>query len=428
MSALTKLWSLRRERPRFVAVAIGVLLVLLTYPFVDWWLRTLDIAPSFEFWDFGAYDMAVDRWLGGEPIYQQNEHGGFHGTFLYPPIYLLLFRPFVTILPFREAAIAWSVFSVGVLWIGLQLAISACGLRLHVVERGLLLWAILGFQPLLLGVKMGQTAALLAGLLSFALYALVRGTWGNTPWSLASGALTAFVGLFKLSYAPSGAHLLANRDRLLGAIGLGVALLGVSLLVFGLEIHRTYVDVLAWGVHRSSGARSPAFWLAPYYRPIAWFDPSSLPISWLSWPLALKAGASAAIVFGAVLAAPTADRETFALGVAAVPLLSPLTYAYYFVALLPAVVVLLAVEFERDGYPELPLVGFLLVHFHSYGLWFAVVYLPETFPVVAEYRAFYPLLQPGLWGNVLLVGLAAHRVARSVTIPEWLPHPKLERG
>lgn len=409
MSALSKLWSQRSERPAFVALALGVLLVLLTHPFVDWWLRTLDIAPAFKFWDFGAYNAAVNRWMSGEPIYQQNENGGFHGTFLYPPIYLLLFRPFTAALPFREAAIAWSVVSVTLLWVALQFVISAFGIRLRIWERGVLLWAILGFQPLLLGVKMGQTAALLAGLLTLALYALIRGEWGNTPWSLASGGLTAFVGLFKLSYAPSGAHLLANRDRLLGAIGLTIALLGGSLLIFGLEIHRTYVDVLLWGIGRSSDARSPALWLAPYYRPLAW----------IPFTLALKVGASIAIVAGALLAAPVADRETFALGVAAFPLLSPLTYAYYFVALLPAILVLLAVELERDGRPLVPLLGLVLIHLHSYGLWFSVVYLPEHFPVMAEYRAFYPLLQPGLWGNLILVGLAGYRVAESTSLARF---------
>lgn len=412
MSALSRLWSLRSERPTFVAVAIGVLVVLLAYPFVDWWLRAAEIAPQFRFWDFGAYNAAVDRWLAGEVIYEQNDNGGFHGTYLYPPVFLLLFRPFTSALPFREAAMAWSVFSVGLLWVGLQLAIGACGLKLRVWERGLLLWAILGFQPLLLGVKMGQTAAFLAGMLALALVALIRGQRdqrGSAPARLASGAVTAFVGTFKLSYAPSGAHLLANRDRFLGAVGAGIALVAASLVVFGAETNLTYVEVLGWGLGKSSDPRSPALWLAPYYRPLAW----------LPGALVLKVGASLAVAAGAVLAAPAADRETFALGVAAVPLLSPLTYAYYFVPLLPAVVVLLAVELERDGRPVVPLVGLLLVHLHSYGLKFFVNYLPSVFPAIRALEPVYWLLQPGLWGNLLLVGLAAARVAEFVTVPAW---------
>lgn len=409
MSALSRLWSLRSERPTFVAVAVGVLVVLLAYPFVDWWLRAAEIASPFRFGDFGAYGGAIDRWLSGEPIYERNENGGFHGTYLYPPVFLLLFRPFTAALPFREAAIAWSVFSVGLLWIGLQLVIAACGLKLRAWERGLLLWAMLGFQPLLLGVKLGQTAAFLTAMLSFALVALIRGQRGSAPGRLASGTFTAFVGTFKLSYATSGAHLLANRDRLLGAIGTGVVLVVASVLVFGVETNRTYVEVLWWGLQQSSDPRSPALWLSPYYRPLAW----------LPGALALKVGASLAIAAGAVFAAPAADRETFALGVAAIPLLSPLTYAYYFVALLPAVVVLLAVELERDGRPVVPLVGLLLLHLHSYGLKFFVDHLPPVFPAMEALKPVYWLLQPGLWGNLLLVGLAAVRVAEFATVPAW---------
>lgn len=410
VSVLSRLWSLRRERPTFVAVAVLVLAALLVYPAVDWWLRAAEIASPFRFWDFGAYSGGVNRWQTGEPIYEQNEDGGFHGTYLYPPVFLLLFRPFVAPLPFRASAMAWVVVSVGLLWIGLQLVIAACGLDLRARERLVLLWAMLGFHPLLLSVKMGQTAAFLAGMLALSFVGLVVGTRGSAASRLASGAFTAFVGTFKLSYATSGAHLLANRDRLVGALVTGIALVVASVLVFGVATNRTYLEVLLWGLQQSNDARSPALWLSPYYRPLAW----------LPGALAIKVGGCIAIAMGAVLARPAADRETFALGVAAIPLLSPLTYIYYFVALLPAIVVLLAVEFDRGGRPVIPLVGLLLLHLHSYGLRFLVVVLPSTFPAMKGLEPVYFLLQPGLWGNLLVVGVAAARVGQAATVPEWL--------
>jgi len=121
------------------------------------------------------------------------------------------------------------------------------------------------------------------------------------------------------------------------------------------------------------------------------------------YSLAIRVAASLAIVVG-VLRADGAVREVTALGFAAVPLLAPLTYAYYFVAALPAVVLLVAAELDRpDGRPALPVVGLLLIQFHSYGLRWAGMTAPEGVPAV--------LLQPGLYGNLLLVGLAAARVA-----------------
>lgn len=410
MSALSRLWSLRSERPGLVALAVLVLVALLVYPLVDWWLRAAGIASEFIFWDFGAYSHAVHRWQTGRPIYQQNEGGGFHGTYLYPPVFLLLFYPFAAALSFRGAALAWIGLSVALLWIALQLAIAACGLKLRWWERGLLLWPMLGFHPLLLSVKMGQTAAFLAGTLTLAYVALVRGQGGGSPWRLASGAFTAIAGTFKLSYAPSGAHLLADRDRLFGAVVTGIGLVVVSLLVFGVETNRTYLEVLRWGLRVSETTRSPALWQSPYYRPLAW----------LPGTVAIKVAASLAIAAGAVLARPTADRETFALGVAAVPLLAPVTYTYYLTVLLPAAVVLLAIEFERGGRPEIVLVGLLLVHVHAYGLRLLVVVLPNDVPAMTALEPAYPLLQPGLWGNLLLVGLAAVRVGRATTVPSWL--------
>jgi len=147
------------------------------------------------------------------------------------------------------------------------------------------------------------------------------------------------------------------------------------------------------GIDEGTAARSPTIWLPPYYRPF--YD--------VPYSLAVRIAASLAIVVG-VLRADGAVREVTALGFAAVPLLAPLTYAYYFVAAVPAVVLLVAAELDRpDGRPALPVVGLLLIQFHSYGLRWAGMVAPEWLPGV--------LLQPGLYGNLLVVGLAGARVA-----------------
>lgn len=407
MAALARLWSLREERPLFVVTALAVLGVLLAYPFVDWWLRTAGIAPEFRFWDFGAYWKAVTSWRAGGEIYVPNEGGGYHGSYLYPPVSLLLFWPFVAALPFRGAAMAWEAVSFVLLWGGLQLVAASLGFDFEWWERGVLAWAMLGFQPLLLSLKMGQTAAFLAAVLCFALVALAYGEREGRPWRLASGGFTALVGAVKLTYAPAGAHLLGDRDRMAGAVATGAGLLAASVLLFGPATHLAYVDVLQWGLGQGTDARSPARWLAPYYRPLAWL-PFSLP---------LRVSLSLVVAAYAALAARGADRAVFALGVAAFPLLAPLTYTYYLVALLPAVLVLLAAELEIDGRPAVPVVGLLLVSLHSYGLKLLVDVLPTVLPAGEALRPVYPLLQPGLWGNALLFGLAAVRVGEAVTLP-----------
>jgi len=387
MSLLRRLLASRDERPGLVAVALLTCLVLATYPAVDWYLRAADIAPRFGFWDFGAYSAAVDRWAAGESLYVPNDDGGYHGSYLYPPVALLAFAPFLLTLPFRPAVLLWTAVTLGLLWLAVQRLATTLGARLHPLERLAVLPLVVGFHPVLLSVKLGQTAAALGALLTFAASASLRGR------GYLSGALTACCGVVKLPYAPAGAHLLEDRDRFAGAVAGAVALLLVSLLLFGVDAHRTFIDVLAWGIDEGSAARSPRIWLPPYYRPF--YD--------VPYSLAIRVAASLAIV-GGVLRADGAVREVTALGFAAVPLLAPLTYAYYFAAAVPAVVLLVAAELDRPaGRPALPVVGLLLLQVHSYGLRWAGMIAPEWLPAV--------LLQPGLYGNLLLVGLAGARVA-----------------
>jgi alpha-1,2-mannosyltransferase len=413
MSALEALHRCREARPRFTAVAVATLAVLLAWPVVDWWLRGIGVAPQFRFWDFGAYGNVVERWQAGEALYQRNEDGGFHGSYLYPPFSVLLFVPFVEWFDYDVTRLLWSAFSVGLLWVGLQALVAALGRSLSVPERLLGLLVLVGFQPFLLGVKMGQTVGVTGGLLALAGAGIVTDTAGRRfrgAWATLAGAATAAVGLLKLPFAPAGAHLLRSRRRFAAAVGAGLLLVAVSLAVFGLDSHRLYLDVLAWGVGRGGGARNPALWLPPYYKPLSWL-PGSILLRFVG----------SAIVAGYAVLAVDADREVFALGVAAIPLLAPLAYTYYFTAVLPAVVVLLAVEFDHPrGRPTVPLVGLLLLQFHSYGLKLIVDIVPQYLPAFGALRPAYFLFQPGLWGCLVLVGLAAVRTAERVETPDWV--------
>ncbi|QLH84329.1 glycosyltransferase family 87 protein [Halosimplex pelagicum] len=436
MSLLRRLWARRRERPALVAVAALLMASLLAYPVVDWWLRaTTEFASDFRFGDFGAYAGAVDRWQAGESLYRRADDGGFWGTYLYPPVVVLLFWPFEALLAFRDGAMVWLLASGVFLWAGLQALVGALGYDLRWFERLGLAALLAGFHPALLTAKLGQTALFMGGLLSFAAAGLVRdgrgpaggseagardadGALRDSPWALLAGAATAVVGVVKFAYAPIGAHLLHDRRRLVGALLAVPPVVWLSIRFFGVEAHLTYLDVLRWGVSQGSdGARPPTLWLAPYYKPLAWLPANAA----LGTAQAFRATASLAVAALAVLAPPRARRTVFALGVAAFPLLTPQTYTYYFVALLPVAVLLLAEELDRDGYPELVLLGVLCLHLHAYGLRFLVLTVPNAVPAFEALRPAYLLLQPGLWGNALLVGLAAVRVVEATDLPAALP-------
>ncbi|MFC7177405.1 hypothetical protein [Halosegnis marinus] len=167
--------------------------------------------------------------------------------------------------------------------------------------------------------------------------------------------------------------------------------------------------MLAWGVGQGGVARSPALWQAPYFKPLGALGGEAV---WLRV-------AGSAVVAGYALLARDADREVFALGVAAFPLLTPLGYTYYLVSLLPAAAILLHGEFARDGRPVVPLLGLVLASLHSYGTYGVTRLLPEVAaPLVEAWPDVYFYLQPGLWGCLLLTGTALVRVADRVELSE----------
>lgn len=416
MTALQQLWALRSRRPWFVGGSIAVLGFLLAYPAIQWWLHSVGIAGDFGFYDLGSYRRSVRYWRDGMSIYVQNEGGGYHGSYLYPPVFLLLFAP-LTDLPFRQAGIVLNVVSVGVLWLGLQAVVATYDVRLAWYERGLLLWAILGFHPVIMSMRLAQVSVFLAGLLAFSLAALryAQRRDGSPLAQYVAGALTAIPGTMKLIYAPAGAHLLGNRRRFVGAVGTGLGLLGVSVAVFGVDTHLAYLDVLAWGKGWGE-SRPPTVWGPAYYRPLV--------VVSQTLGLAIRFGLAAVISILALASADVEiDDEVFALGVAALPVIAPRAYTQDLSVLLPVVVVLLATELRRaDGRPLVPVVGLWLAAVHAYGLYLVVDVLPGRVPGGEFLAGLAGYLQPGLWATALLVGLAGYRVAETIRPVEFLRH------
>lgn len=409
MSVARSLWNLRRERPYFVALSVVTVVSMVCWPLADVLLRRYDVVhvADFGFNDFGAYTGATDNWVSGDaPIYTENEDGGFHGSYLYPPFVLPLFYPFVQ-LGFDAGPVLFGTFSLFLLWVGIEAVVEELGQTLAVPERIVLLFALFGFQPALWDFKWGQVSTLLAALLCFAFYTHERGERGHTGSQYLSGVLTTLASGVKLFYATSGAHLLRDSRRFLGGVLTGVGLLVGSLLVFGSETHRLYLDVLRWGKGWGTEQLPPADWQTAYYRPLYFLDQLveksglSLPNEWMIAATVLGILA----VIGLVATRrrnPETAHLTFALGVSVVPLLAPRAYTHDLVVLLLPAVILLSVELRRaDGYPWIPVLAVLFLHGHTFGTRAAIHVLDRSWGV---------LVQPGVYGTFLLVGLAATRL------------------
>lgn len=414
--AFSRLAGVYPDHPAFGFLGTAVLVILVTYPVLDAILRTVEYTAPFGFWDFGVFLRATIASVEGGQIYTPAESGGYHGSYLYPPVFLLLFRPLLG-LSFDMAVFTWMVATMLFLWVGLQLLIRGLGLHLRLWERGVLLLAMLGYHPLFFSIKQGQVSAFMAGCVTLAGAGLVYGRqsgdvslgaasgWmasGRTGWiiRLASGALTTIPAAMKLPYGPIGAHLLQDRDRFLGAMAMGLGLVVLSFGLFGVEVHRTYLDVLLWG--KGGSSRHPSLWMPAYYQPLYV----------LGEPRTLVRGLLAVLVALAALgtSGADADLETFTLGVAAMPLIAPRADLYYLSALLPVVVILVGIELREDGHPALPVLALGLLHFQSSGTRLLADILVPIAPYHDLYFALSPALQPGLWGNALLFGLAGYRV------------------
>jgi alpha-1,2-mannosyltransferase len=420
-----QLWSYRRERPVFVLVSVLTLGTLLGWLLVEHHLRQGGIGLAYSFNDFSAYTGALNGWLENGQMYVEQPNGGYFGEYLYPPVTVLVFYPFETT-GFDVGAMLFGFTSIVLLWLGLDAVARTLGYRLRIWERLGLLVAIFSFQPAIRNFRWAQTATFLAAFLCFAFYFQERAERETSPYGdsevsertrslfrYASGAATTIGSSFKLFYATSGAHLLRDRKRFAGAIGAGIVLLVASLGIFGLETNLTYIDVLTWGKGWGENRALYLWDTAAAYRPMHIFGGLGLYLKILgilgviALTLATRADESTA-----------ARRLTFALGIAVIPLFAPKADSHDLVVMLLPAVILLAHELDRsDGHAWVPVLSVLLLHLHRYAL--ELLTKPDgNFPYAATLYDIGAVLQPGMWGTFLLVGLIGVRVTEHASVPD----------
>ncbi len=176
------------------------------------------------------------RWAGSQALAQPDRL--YPGTgeeirFVNIPIVALLFAPLAGLDPRTGArvltALGW-VAVVGGLWLVSRLA--GLGGR----TQSLVAIALASNGPLHNSLRLGNTTELALPLVAGALLCLTRGR------QAAGGALLAAAGILKLPLLIAGGWLLARgRWRALAAFAAtGLAVAGLSLLVFGLAPHRDW--------------------------------------------------------------------------------------------------------------------------------------------------------------------------------------------
>lgn len=122
--------------------------------------------------DYRAYDLAVDRLLAGQSMYDASAQAtGSFGLFFYPPPFALLILPFA-LLPTELGVWAWTIALVAAAGAAIWLLPVSTRVRWVVLLLAALSW------PLVYAIKLGQVGPML--LLVFA----VGWRWMDRPWPL----------------------------------------------------------------------------------------------------------------------------------------------------------------------------------------------------------------------------------------------------
>jgi hypothetical protein len=352
--------------------------------------------------DFGAYYNAAVRWLHSAPLYQTTQEVTALDAqisqdmpYLYPPIFVLIFVPFTFLSP-MTAGIVWDLITLAFLIWSVSRVISTFEVDVDSQKRLLLYLVVASFAPTITWMKLGQVSGLLAGFLC-----LSGATLRSNKHKL-SGIFTTLGSVVKPFYATSGAYLLRHRSRFLSSVISGVGIIILGLLVFGVDTHIEYIGVLREGKGWET-AIDPGNWHATHFNPFYILGP-------------LKHLPRAIIVLGtAALALYSNKTEVpieyiFALGVSIVPLAGPTTNTLALSAVIPAMLMVGFYELENGGeFPIILGISALLIHIHPYTIEFLSKFGPKIYSPLETLTPVIPLLQPALYGMVLLVGYLTYR-------------------
>jgi alpha-1,2-mannosyltransferase len=171
--------------------------------------------------DYLAYDLAADRLLAGEPLYDPDAQStGAFGLYFYPPPFALLVVPFA-ILPTEIAVWAWTLGLVGVSLAAIWLLPVSPRVRWAVLLLAALSW------PLVYAIKLGQVGPVL--LLTF----VVGWRWIDRPVPLGVSAAIGAVIKIQPALLIPWAIVTGRRRAAVVAVALGGALAVAATVVAG---------------------------------------------------------------------------------------------------------------------------------------------------------------------------------------------------
>jgi len=181
--------------------------------------------------DFAAYQIASDRYLHGQPLYDLSvTKTGECAQFQYPPPFVLLALPFAA-LGTTAGNAAWIAFLIGCFVIGCWVMPVSGGTRLAVFLAGSLSW------PFIFGVRIGTVVPIL--------YLLFAIGWRFLDRPAVTGIVAGIGTMVKLQPALILGWLAVRRSWI--GLGAGLATIGLIALVaaaFGLTGWADLVTVL----------------------------------------------------------------------------------------------------------------------------------------------------------------------------------------
>lgn len=227
-------------------------------------------------WDFQAYVRGAELFLAGEHFVGASPATG-NGQYVYPPIVVVLFAPYVLAESWVTAFLVQSALN---LLLGLVLAVVVVRViedrlqrRLKSLDRGLIVGFFLVSTYPMIALGQGQVdhvvaASLVAGFL-----------WTERDQEARGGLAFAFAAVLKLFPALVGIWLLHRRAyrSIAAAVGAGLTALSASLLVFGPETHVRYVRFVLTERSRVSefqGTMDPNFMALTLNRPLSTLLPT----------------------------------------------------------------------------------------------------------------------------------------------------------
>jgi hypothetical protein len=402
-----------KEKSKDEIFVIFAVTVLSGYIVLNLSLEYFNVADGPRLTDFDTYYYSARRILQDRSLYAEAvAPNGSSRKFVYPPVAIVLFVPF-SFLPFTISGILWNILSLMILLFGVSQLFSELihesQYDTNKINHMVVLLSIVGFAPTINWLKNGQASGVVVGGLCLFVAYLLRSkrVSGGEPdiYDIFASILTPAICFIKPYYAPSGAHLLQNTRRLIISAISGCIILVISILMFGVETHMIYIETILLGEGSNlTFTTPPSQWNASIYSPLYIFGHSAHIVRAIIIPTT--------VVTILILNYHTKNKfEIVLLGMLLIPIATP-TRVDGLSALIPVFLIMLIRYWEVTRLRTLTIISVLLIHIHPYTIELLAKIGPQYIPILDEVAIAVPLLQPALWGHILISVIVFYTIVR----------------